>query len=991
MYHEARAACATLVLFSRTIRTKEAFVLKLHTYHTPRSLALPLREEASCGDTIFLVPSNRDRPILHDMLFSAGGEHLLISFPERKPKVWIWDDLYRALAEAMDARVRVQIDPPDHWLLVRHLVLRLRGQYEDRLPAGTASPRFLNLAGQSIRELLAEDVPLSELAASLGCPGCVPGEACGSLGDESGLLCRLYGDYTAILEELRLADSAQIPSLGAKLLETFPKAGNAWAGTLRIRAAGFLSFASGQMRFLRALEAAGADLELWVPECGDGDYYTAVQQFPEAELERIPEDGRGIPLASIAAGDRRLSTDTLARELFLWPSGEGYLGKEADFPFPGWENIAICAEQDDLESLLESFQRYGLPFSLREGTLVSETILWKSALRALDLAANNWPSVETADFLSSILYAPFDFPREAFSERLPSGQRSWNAFLESFPPEAGADGFRRALRFSERIAKGGRPEELLAALADLAPSRDGLKRLAQKAKPHPGVDDEIREISLSIQEAKEKEETLHELRRNLGEAGENPLRGEEAVAFLAQWAETASIWMPAPVSPAITIHPGTPPALVSSSIWIFPGVTAKRWPGQVRESPLLSDERKEYLHDTLGLGRSHLPLVPEKRSQREALFRRLTACGENLCILLRPLADEAGRPIPESPFVKDACNPLRPWLSPCEKEYPKRSLGDILLAEECPVALGTEIHRYAGPPEGLDRGLLADIELPLPKNRSFSLSDLDTYVSCPFLYYCRRTASLDTPREELYRLDLAGSAIHLLWQEAWMRRLQEGKSLESLVHELFEKALEQKYSRLKDDKALSREKKDLLRKAVRLARFQQEMEEKGLAGARKEQRREYALPEFERSGVLFKGRADRIDFLKDGRAAIFDYKSGPTDGYKESLQLAAYGIALKSEGVLTVASAYLCLGDGKARGASLNDAPSVLSFKTPLEELGEKAEEALARVVHSFKTGLFPPEYESKSCRWCEYSSLCRRRDFRDAESEEEGEENAGQ
>ncbi|MDD3917154.1 MAG: hypothetical protein PHX00_08405, partial [Synergistaceae bacterium] len=254
--------------------------------------------------------------------------------------MWIWDDLYRALAEALGVKPRVQIDPPDHWLLVRHIVRRLRDRCAGALPAGTASPRFLELAGQSIRELLREAVPREELAKALGCGGCAPGTRCERLGDEraasrnerasdagSALLCALYGDYIALLEERGLADSAQIPSLGAALLEAFPQEGRAWAGGLKLRAAGFLSFASGQMAFLHSLCAAGADLELWVPECGEGDFYTAVQQFPEAELLRCSGESDAVPplCVSMAAGDLRLSTDTLARELFLWPAGEGYL------------------------------------------------------------------------------------------------------------------------------------------------------------------------------------------------------------------------------------------------------------------------------------------------------------------------------------------------------------------------------------------------------------------------------------------------------------------------------------------------------------------------------------------------------------------------------------------------------------------------------------------------------------------------------------------
>jgi len=987
---------------SRSVKRlyEEAFPLRLHTYRTPRSLAEPLRKEAARGDAIFLTPSNRDRPLLLEMLFLPDS----ISFPERKPKVWIWDDLYRALAEALGVKARVQIDPPDHWLLVRHIVRRLRDRCVGGLPAGTTSPRFLELAGQSIRELLREGVPREELAKALGCGGCAPGARCERLGDECGasrnerasdagsaLLCALYGDYIALLEERGLADSAQIPSLGAALLEAFPQEGRAWAGGLKLRAAGFLSFASGQMAFLHSLCAAGADLELWVPECGEGDFFTAVQQFPEAELLRCSGESDAAPplCVSMAAGDLRLSTDTLARELFLWPAGEGYLSATSGLSFPGWENIALCAESEELNSLVESFTRYGIPYSLREGTTVSETALWKSALRALDLAADGWPPVETADFLSSLLFAPFSFPRRAFGNALPSGKKGWTGFLEEFPPEAGRDAFRRATAFADVLHRGGRPDELLSAFAHLAPSRAELKLLVERAARFPRLDEHIREVSLAVQEANEKERSLRELRRDLGDAGSARLSFEEATAFLGQWAETASIWMPSPVSPTVALHPGTPPSLVRAPVWILPGMTAKRWPGQVHESPLLSDERKEFLHESLELGRSHLPLVPEKRSQREALFRRLAACGESLCVLLRPLADDGGRPLPESPFVDDACSSSHPWLRSSGAEPLKRSLGDILAPEEYPVAEGVETRWRSWTPTGAVRGSLHDIPLLPPKEKVFSLSDLDTYVSCPFRYYCGRVASLDTPPEELHRFDLAGSALHLLWQKVWERRLSTGEKLDFLVNELFDEAMDEKYARLLANANLKRDRKELQRRAVRLARVQQAMEDGGLASARLEQKREYTLPEFERGGVRFKGRCDRVDFLKDDTAAIFDYKSGPSSNYKESLQLAAYGIALAASGIRTVATAFLCLADGKEKGASVEGPPSVFSsFTTLLGPLASDAEEALERVAESFSTGFFPPLYESKSCRFCAYSSLCRRRDFRSAESEEEGEEN---
>ncbi|MFA7620266.1 MAG: PD-(D/E)XK nuclease family protein [Aminobacteriaceae bacterium] len=934
---------------------------------------------------MLLAPSNRDRPLLQEMLFPEET----VCFPEVKPRVWIWDDLYRAAAEAVGVRPRLQIDPPDHWLLIRHLVNRLLERCSHHLPAGVSSPGFIGLVGQAVRELLAEDVPPEMLASSLGCVGCLqgPDSVCELLDDEGGILCRIYRDYISLLGDLDLADSSQIPSLGAELMKENPGAGREWAGGLRIRAAGFLSFASGQMAFLRSLCGAGADLELWTPECGEGDFYTAAQQFPEAALSRGIGEDRPPACVSMAAGDLRMSTDTLARELFFWPSKNSHLHTPCGHKFPGWENIALCAERDELRSITESFTRYGLPFSLREGTSVADTALWKSARRTLDLASDGWPSAETADLLSSLPFTPFDFPRRKFGEALPVGRESWTSFLSTFPPEAGGAAFKRATDFANTIQRGGRPKELLNAFARLAPSREELKRLVAKSADYPQLDEQIREIALTVREAEEKSKSLHDLCRDLKDAGAAILSGGEAVAFLEQWAETAAVWMPSPVSPSITIYPGSPPSMAHAKVWVLPGMTANRWPGQVRESPLLSDERKESLQKGLELGRGHLPLVPEKRSQREALFRRLTACGENLCILLRPMADDSGRPLPPSPFPDSAQKQPVPWLldscNPLE-----RSLGDILPPVGEPVALGVECFWRSFRGDGADRGKLDSTSLWTPEAPSFSLSDLDTFISCPFSYYCNRIASLEGSPESPYRHDLAGSAIHLLWQMAWERRTRTGAPLPMLIEELFEKALALKYPRLVNEEGLARYRSELFRKVRRLAEAQQRMDEEGLAENRREQMLEHRLPEIEREGVIFKGRCDRLDILRDGRAAIFDYKSGGSKGYTDSLQLAAYSVALAEEGVETAASVYLCLKDGKSAGAVAEDAPPIsisIRHKSAHQLIQQTASQALDAVVKAFSTGLFPPNYESKSCRYCQYHSLCRRRDFR-AEPAVEGE-----
>lgn len=951
----------------------------MHTYRNPADISPLLSERAGDPGRVFLVPSNRDRPLLLDML-SVPGERT----------VWIWDDLYRALLDAgAGEKPRAQIDPPDHWLLLRTIVRSLRERFTDSLPPGTFSDGFLDLAGQAVRELLREDVPPDRLAESLGCAGCPSGNGCSMLDDESGILCRIYRNYTSLLQEQGLADSAQIPSLGRDLLAGCEEARKRVKG-LRITAVGFLSFASGQLRFLQELIRAGAEMEFFVPDCGRGDFYTAVDQFPEATAAPVAGSGPALSY-SIGGGDLRLASDTLARELLLWSSGEGHIQGSTGLDFPGWSSIAVCGGDEDLASAMESFARYGLPFQLKEGILVSETVLWKNAFRAVDLASEGWPSAETADFLSGFLFSPFDFPREAFGSALPFGEERWLDFLgtasgENSGPCSPLSAFRRALSFSDAVQEGGRPEELLSALGKLAPGREEMKRLLAGARDDPSLDETLRTVNAAILEAGEKERAIRDLRRNLGPSGTDVLRGDEAMAFLARWAETATTRTSPPVSPALSLHPGTPPVLTSAAVWVFLGAGAQQWPGQVRESALLNDDRKSILHENLGLGRSHLPLVPEKRSQREALFRRLAACARELCLFVRPLADDGGRPLPVSPFLDAAENGQSPWLVNAGGPL-DRSLGDMIPESGDILAGGVEIPVNCSPVAGLSRGDPRTTPLPPLPERVFHLSSLDDYAACPFFYYCRRMG-LEPPSEELFRRDLAGNGFHRLWELAWKECLRNGGRLQELAERLFDAAYGEKYPAMLSDPRLARRRMDSMEKNIRLGALQDAMEDEGLRENRREQKLEFPLPDLEIGGTVFRGRCDRLEILSNGAVLIFDYKSGKADRYKKSLQLAAYSIALQRAGESPGASAavFLSLADGSSAGAG-NDAPSWLGLgKTSLEGLEAQALQAMDRAAGSFATGLFPPDYDSDQCTRCSFSALCRRRDFR-AEEEENGEE----
>ncbi len=178
-----------------------------------------------------------------------------------------------------------------------------------------------------------------------------------------------------------------------------------------------------------------------------------------------------------------------------------------------------------------------------------------------------------------------------------------------------------------------------------------MKGLITEAREFPLPGRNARTQNVAVLEAGEKERLCATWPGTSGIRQGGPSSGRRGHGIPGQWAETPPRelrrW-----SPAMAVHQGTPPVLTSSAVWVFLGATAPHWPGQVR-IPLLNDDRKGILHDSLGPGAEPPPLVPEKRKQREALFRRPPPAPGS-CAFVRPLADGSGRPLPPPPFVTEA-------------------------------------------------------------------------------------------------------------------------------------------------------------------------------------------------------------------------------------------------------------------------------------------------------------------------------------------------
>lgn len=247
-------------------------------------------------------------------------------------------------------------------------------------------------------------------------------------------------------------------------------------------------------------------------------------------------------------------------------------------------------------------------------------------------------------------------------------------------------------------------------------------------------------------------------------------------------------------------------------------------------------------------------------------------------------------------------------------------------------------------------------------------------------------SGIEPPSEDRFRPDLAGNAVHRLWQAAWAERVESGRPLSHIAPDLFESVLTREYAALRFDPRLARHRERLRGEVRALARLQDEMDE-GLAALRVGQSREEPLPEFAVDGLPCRGRCDRMDLLSDGRALLFDYKSGTRDRLRGSLQLPAYALALEGGGRPVAGWICLTLRDAGATGAVEGDLRAALGrWKFAGDPDGRKnpALEALQRAARSFSSGLFPPNYDSPRCRWCPYPALCRRGDVRAPDEEEE-------
>jgi RecB family exonuclease len=960
-----------------------------------------LREQ----EALFLVPSGEERPYLGEEL---RGEAFLGS----SRSILTWSGLVRFLAERLEegglrVALRRQIDPPDHWIILRHLWSRLCAEApQGALPRGMQHPSFVRICGGVLREMLREDVTSAHLRALWGCSFCTPGEICTRKGekgstDPQSWFCWLLGAYENYLKEHRLADSAQVASLGGDLLKR-PGAREILAPLFRentLVLVGFLSFASGQLRLVRELIALGGEVHLWVPSAGLSPWNPQTRQgfYSAGDQLGVSSVSPSLPslpgrLYRLSGGDAAMTAELLARELALWSLQKGHFG-EGEIPFPSWEKIALVAPEEEIPSLEEALGKYRLPYSLMDPLPLGKTPLWGIFRRMLSLALENWPGEDTARLLGHAFFGGKAFPLSRALQQLPRGERGWGEFFADLGDPALEKLWKGMASYGTFLLRGAPPEAILEKTRDFF-----AKTLKISQKGHEGAEDAedldflVRTTSGILQELERKLLFYRELVPDVGEAAQESLKGGEAVSFLEIWAEETSLLPPPALQKSMLLFRDSPPILFECDYLCWLGVTPSRWPGPSGEAPFLSDQERVSLEvlENPELPRAHLPLSSERRTARHALFRRIiaTACKGVLCC--SPLQDSRGRPLGESPFLAASVAGEFPWM---EEPLPplKRSLGDLL-------PLSSEWHF----PEVEIPGDLPGGERELPHRRFHnppeekgSISRMDAFRDCPFRYHVE--GFLEAPAGVFeYEPRKAGSLVHALWEKLFT---QGGEACsEERFLQIWEPLVKEKYPELLGP--LRRQEALLRYQAYRGIQVLEEAEERlGDLLACREVERDVAFQE-PTWKVPFYGRVDRLDFLQGGGVVLVDYKLGQGERYKHSLQLGAYALALQEEGMPLKGWLYFGLRDRKMvlwGDAEVGDLylgpPKRGRRKLPSpEEQMEEVCTVLDTWGKSLTQGIYPPIYRSKSCSSCPYRTLCRReevywKDENDNDNENDNEE----
>lgn len=968
-------------------------MIELYAYAKLGTLKKLLRDAVgdANGRVVFMLPSLSSTDALLDMLRGEG------SYFGKKPEVWSWSEMYRALTPR--TVLRRQIDPPDHRLILKHILDRTVLELEKcgvGLPRGARQRGFLGVLSTAVRELMLEGVPPDRLMGACEGVGAVVSQTEIMHND---LLFRLYTDYLFYLEENGLADNAQIPkllhdALQAEFSESLRGVNMYWVG--------FLSLTGAQLRLVKLLDAGRVRISLFAPWHGLEGFHDILKQL---NLQRVvPDDCRGriYSLRTLEAADQY---ERVAREIALARSGGGMLfnslscavcaeriGRSAD-PNGVLSDIGVLVGSGNIHKMAAALEKYDIASQSRAEVSVWETPLAELLRTVWDAYCQGWPTRRTALLLGNPILGLTMLNEKKVKLHLPDGLLGWSRFLADRPLHL--DCFTRLDAFCRFFDEPGghTAEQLLEGLGELSHKDEWESRLTYGMGRMEDLDFGVRRIATARSELKQKLEMMAELTPEIGVAGESRFSGRDAVDFLVEWSRAAETALPPLYNDAVMLYDANPPVLVSHRLWIMTDVDPSRYPGSLADHPLLDGETRAHvnLEPEEGGAPVHLPTIHEKREQKEATFRRLLSLGEDMTFVIRSKTDAEGRLQGDSPFLSPLLHEDRGWEVYAE---PDASIQKecAVFAAELPLLAG---RAYRG---GFPRRVTI---LPMrePGERlRIAPSALDDWLACPFQYWCARIGKIEQPLERggIFNRAFQGQLMHRAWQDVWQAYLRDGgSSLLDVFLSRWDGILEEIARELpivRDPRAVAVIAR-LYDDMARTAQLQDAVESRaaGLGMRRAWTEHEYRLPEYVMRHVSFVGYVDRVDYWDRYGAVLVDYKLGRSSNYRESRQLSTYARILRELTSIPIAGfCYIGHADLVVRGSWLPEvkeayAPSKKMNKENMEWHEALAREAMAAIDAAVGANDFPATYNKEVCRFCGYDSLCRRSErFGAAEFEED-------
>lgn len=539
-------------------------------------------------------------------------------------------------------------------------------------------------------------------------------------------------------------------------------------------------------------------------------------------------------------------------------------------------------------------------------------------------------------------------------------------------------------------------------------------------------------------------ETLWDALEDRGEVLEKLGRGAQTIpwrAFVDKMA-TMAAETPSPVSPP---PPGTIRTAVVDDI------------GGCRASHVFlvglvegSFPRRSAVQSFLELRPGDVP-SPSARSNyaREMLrFVQALGAGERGVSLFYPTTDAKGQPLLRAGFLDDLLATLSPQAeSTCHRSYARfhpalldredlavtpadiRVLASALAGEQgrsaklralagdrahravlegAAAALVALEHRRRGTPFSAFEGLIGDQEAVAdiarafqPEIHTFSPSQLETYIDCPFKFFSRHVLHLK-PVEE--RDELAedpterGSRLHDILEEFEKRRAEavEDASDDLLLVAAIDKVLSRELVELSElDLGLRELEYGQIQRIITQYARQRSAYESESPSSPVPQWFEYGFgepddehPDFQLSLgaeiVKLRGRIDRIDRIETEagpKFRVIDYKSGLPPSSKDviggrMLQLPLYAMAV--EKLLFERGEVGLLDVGYWSLKNKGYKPIVLQ---EWEEFRRTLVERVFDVIGRLRTGDFVVSPRKEGCEaYCEYRGVCRIRQVRAAE-----------